>query len=204
MEILKSNTKKKSKFENLVVNLALQKVNSDRFEYDGKAVYTADMNTLIYHLLNEPTIAIPEGVRTIGAMALTQHDKLQTVTLPPTVEKIERDAFSECDSLEAITIPASVKGVYGFAFAECDVLKEVTFEGVPEHLGRRTFSGCENLRTLCVPQGSADYFRKELHLDEDPDILVVEKEERKEAKADTTKATETASKPVETEPNTKA
>lgn len=178
LDLLKASAKK-SKFENLVLNLALQKVNSDRYEYDGRAVYTADMTTLIYQLTDEPQLVIPEGVLTIGRMAVTQHDKLAKVTLPESLQRIERDAFAECDALTEITIPKSVKGVFGFSFAECDALKEVTFEGVPEHLGRRTFSGCENLHTLRVPMGSADYFRKELHIVDDPDVLVIEQDNHK-------------------------
>lgn len=158
--MLKASTKKKSKFENLVLNLALQKVNSDKFEFDGKAVYTADMDTLIYYLLNEEEFTIPDGVKTIGRMAFTQHDQLKKVSIPASVTKIERDSFSECSNLESITIPASVKGVYGFSFAECDKLKEVVFKGLPEHLGRRTFIGCENLRILNVPIGTAEKFKK--------------------------------------------
>lgn len=176
LEILKATTKKKSKFENLVLNLALQKVNSDRFEYDGQAVYTSDMTTLIYCLTNPIELLIPEGVKIVGRMALTQHSKLQKLTLPESLEKIEREAFADCDALEAVTIPASVKGIYGFAFAECDALREVVFEGVPEHIGRRTFIGCENLHIIRVPKGSADFFRKELHIIDDPDVLVIENE----------------------------
>lgn len=182
LDILKATTKKKSKFENLVVNLALQKVNSDRFEYDGKVVYTSDMETLIYSLADEPELQIPEGVRVIGRMALTQHQKLQTISFASTVEKIERDAFSDCDALETVTIPATVKGIYGFAFAECDNLREVVFEGVPEHLGRRTFFACENLHVIRVPEGTADHFRKELHIENDPDILVIESKASAEKK----------------------
>ena len=176
LELLKASTKKKSKFENLVLNLALQKVNSDNFEFDGKAVYTADMDTLIYYLLNEEEFTIPDGVKTIGRMAFTQHDQLKKVSIPASVTKIERDSFSECSNLESITIPASVKGVYGFSFAECDKLKEVVFKGLPEHLGRRTFIGCENLRILNVPIGTAEKFKKELHIVDDPDLLVIERE----------------------------
>lgn len=176
LDLLKTASKKKSKFENLVLNLALQKVNSDRFEYDGKAVYTSDMTTLIYSLADETEFIIPEGVKTIGRMALTQHQKLQKIKFASTVEKIERDAFSDCDALETVTIPATVKGIYGFAFAECDNLREVIFEGVPEHLGRRTFLGSENLHVIRVPKGSADFFRQKLHLVDDPDVLVVERE----------------------------
>ena len=154
----------------------MQKVNSDKFEFDGKAVYTADMDTLIYYLLNEEEFTIPDGVKTIGRMAFTQHDQLKKVSIPASVTKIERDSFSECSNLESITIPASVKGVYGFSFAECDKLKEVVFKGLPEHLGRRTFIGCENLRILNVPIGTAEKFKKELHIVDDPDLLVIERE----------------------------
>ena len=48
LELLKASTKKKSKFENLVLNLALQKVNSDKFEFDGKA------NVVIRHVRIAP------------------------------------------------------------------------------------------------------------------------------------------------------
>ena len=35
LEILKKKSKKDGKFENLVLNLALQKIDSDNFEFDG-------------------------------------------------------------------------------------------------------------------------------------------------------------------------
>ena len=48
LEILKKSSKKDGKFENLVLNLALQKIDSDSFEYDGEAVYTNDKKRLVY------------------------------------------------------------------------------------------------------------------------------------------------------------
>ena len=42
LEILKKKSKKDGKFESLVLNLALQKIDSDSFEFYGDAVYTAD------------------------------------------------------------------------------------------------------------------------------------------------------------------
>ena len=42
LEILKKKSKKDGKFENLVLNLALQKIDSDNFEFDGGAGYTDD------------------------------------------------------------------------------------------------------------------------------------------------------------------
>ena len=40
LEILKKKSKKDGKFENLVLNLALQKIDSDNFEFDGKYAET--------------------------------------------------------------------------------------------------------------------------------------------------------------------
>ena len=52
LEILKKKSKKDGKFENLVLNLALQKIDSDNFEFDGEAVYTGRQEAL--GLLHEP------------------------------------------------------------------------------------------------------------------------------------------------------
>ena len=48
LDILKKKSKKDGKFENLVLNLALQKIDSDSFEFDGDAVYTNDKKRLVY------------------------------------------------------------------------------------------------------------------------------------------------------------
>ncbi len=48
LEILKKSFQEDGKFENLVLNLALQKIDSDSFEYDGDAVYTNDKKHLLY------------------------------------------------------------------------------------------------------------------------------------------------------------
>lgn len=179
IEILKTTTKKESKFENLVLNLALQKMTSDKFEFDGKAVYTADKSTIVYCIQDEEELHIPQETKTIGRMAFTQHQHLKNIVIPEGVEKIEREAFFDCDQLQSVVFPASLKGIYGFSFSDCDELKKVTFKSVPEHIGRRSFSDCDSLREIHVPAGTADVFRKALRLTEDPDILVIEDEEVK-------------------------
>ena len=70
LEFLKKKASKKDgKFENLVLNLALQKIDSDCFEYDGDAVYTNNKKRLVYCMSQEASFAIPEGVEIIGEMA---------------------------------------------------------------------------------------------------------------------------------------
>lgn len=190
LEILKKSSKKDGKFENLVLNLALQKIDSDSFEYDGEAVYTNDKKRLVYCMSQETSFTIPEGVEVIGEMAFRGKKTLKNVIIANSVKEIEHDAFYDCDELDNIYVPAGVKVVRSYAFAECDKLKKITFAGTPEKVGRHTFDDCDQLHDIIVPVGSSKFFRKELHfIDGDTDYLVLE---------DSKKKAETAEKKAET------
>ena len=180
LEILKKSSKKDGKFENLVLNLALQKIDSDSFEYDGEAVYTNDKKRLVYCMSQETSFTIPEGVEVIGEMAFRGKKALKNVIIANSVKEIEHDAFYDCDELDNIYIPAGVKVVRSYAFAECDKLKKVTFAGTPEKVSRHTFDDCDQLHDIIVPVGSSKFFRKELHfIDGDTDYLVLEDSKKK-------------------------
>lgn len=180
LEILKKNSKKDGKFENLVLNLALQKIDSDSFEYDGNAVYTNDKKRLVYCMSQETSFTIPEGVEIIGEMAFRGKKALKNVIIANSVKEIEHDAFYDCDELDNVYVPAGVKKVRSYAFAECDKLKKVTFAGTPEKVGRHTFDDCDQLHDIIVPVGSSKFFRKELHFIEgDTDYLVLEDPKKK-------------------------
>ena len=175
LEILKKKSKKDGKFENLVLNLALQKIDSDSFEYDGDAVYTNDKKRLVYCMSQATSFTIPEGVEIIGEMAFRGKKTLKNVIIANSVKEIEHDAFYDCDELDNVYVPASVKVVRSYAFAECDKLKKITFAGTPEKVGRHTFDDCDQLHDIIVPAGSSKFFRKELHfIDGDTDFLVLE------------------------------
>ena len=200
LEILKKSSKKDGKFENLVLNLALQKIDSDSFEYDGEAVYTNDKKRLVYCMNQETSFTIPEGVEVIGEMAFRGKKALKNVIIANSVKEIEHDAFYDCDELDNVYVPAGVKIVRSYAFAECDKLKKITFAGTPEKVGRHTFDDCDQLHDIIVPVGSSKFFRKELHfIDGDTDYLVLEdpkkKAETAEKKAE--KKAETAEKKAE-------
>ena len=185
LEILKKSSKKDGKFENLVLNLALQKIDSDSFEYDGEAVYTNDKKRLVYCMSQETSFTIPEGVEVIGEMAFRGKKALKNVIIANSVKEIEHDAFYDCDELDNVYVPAGVKVVRSYAFAECDKLKKVTFAGTPEKVGRHTFDDCDQLHDIIVPAGSSKFFRKELHfIDGDTDYLVLEDPKKKAEKKD--------------------
>ena len=196
LEILKKSSKKDGKFENLVLNLALQKIDSDSFEFDGNAVYTNDKKRLVYCMSQETSFTIPEGVEIIGEMAFRGKKALKNVIIANSVKEIEHDAFYDCDELDNVYVPAGVKVVRSYAFAECDKLKKITFAGTPEKIGRHTFDDCDQLHDIIVPAGSSKFFRKELHfIDGDTDYLVLEKADKKAETA--AKKTEVSEKKIE-------
>ena len=185
LDILKKKSKKDGKFENLVLNLALQKIDSDSFEFDGDAVYTNDMKRLVYCMSQEASFTIPEGVEIIGEMAFRSKKTLKTIIIANSVKEIEHDAFYDCDELDNVYVPAGVKVVKSYAFAECDKLKKITFAGTPNKLSRHTFDDCDQLHDIIVPVGSSKFFRKELHfIDGDTDYLVLEDSKKKAEVAD--------------------
>ena len=180
LDILKKKSKKDGKFENLVLNLALQKIDSDSFEFDGDAVYTNDKKRLVYCMSQEASFAIPEGVEIIGEMAFRGKKALKNIIIANSVKEIEHDAFYDCDELDNVYVPAGVKVVKSYAFAECDKLKKVTFAGTPNKVSRHAFADCDQLHDIIVPVGSSKFFRKELHfIDGDTDYLVLENPEKK-------------------------
>ena len=176
LEILtKKASKKDGKFENLVLNLALQKIDSDSFEYDGEAVYTAEKKRLVYCMSNEASFTVPEGVTVIGEMAFRGKKQLKNIIIASTVKEIEHDAFYDCDELDNVYVPANVKEIKSYAFAECDKLKKITFAGVPAKLSRHVFDDCDQLHDIIVPTGASKDFRKALHyIDGDTDYIVLE------------------------------
>ncbi|MCR5239097.1 MAG: leucine-rich repeat protein [Prevotella sp.] len=186
-------SKKNEKFGNRVLNLSLQKIDSDCLKFDGKAVYTADMSTLVYVFNTNDNFTIPEGVEIIGKMAFNQRRHLKSVDIPSTVKVIEKEAFFGCDELDNICIPATVEKVKAYAFADCYSLKTVTFEGTLKHLSRNTFDDCDNLHTIVVPSGKKKTYRKYLRMNnDDAELIIFEKEMNQvaETKAAAPKATE--------------
>ena len=180
LDILKKKSKKDGKFENLVLNLALQKIDSDSFEFDGDAVYTNDKKRLVYCMSQEASFTIPEGVEIIGEMAFRGKKTLKNIIIANSVKEIEHDAFYDCDELDNVYVPAGVKVVKSYAFAECDKLKKVTFAGTPNKVSRHAFDDCDQLHDIIVPVGSSKFFRKELHfIDGDTDYLVLEDSKKK-------------------------
>jgi hypothetical protein len=173
LEKIAKQSKKGNKFESMVLNLALQKLDSENFQMEDKAVLTADGKRLVYILGDEAEVTIKDGVEVIGEMAIAKKKNLKTLHLPQGLKKIERDALVDCDALITVTIPASVEEIEAYAFADCDALKTVYFEKVPKELNRKAFADCDRLHEISVPEDGVKAIRKALHFtDGDTDFIV--------------------------------
>lgn len=167
-------SKKGTKFESLVINRVLQRLDTEDFLIGDGTVCTSDHKRLIYVLGDDPEISVAEGVEVIGEMAAAKKKNLKSVTFPNSLKKIERDAFTDCDALESIRIPASVEEIEAYAFSDCDELKHVYFEKLPKTLHRKAFAECDKLYEISVPSEGVKAARKALQLvDGDADCLVV-------------------------------
>ena len=99
---------------------------------DGCLITKPDGCLIVYPYANlEENLAIPQGVRGIGAGTFAYCEQLQTVTLPEGLTKIGTQAFGYCSSLTRVTLPDSVTELEENPFWACAKLSE--FVVSPDH-----------------------------------------------------------------------
>ena len=139
---------------------------------DGKAVYSHKGKLLVAFISDDAEYSVPEGVECIGEKAFSGNRFIRRVVLPESLRVIDDEAFFDCSSLSCVSLPEKTENIGYCAFADCMNLKDVVFCGTPQKLKRSMLSGCDNIRTITIPQGSADKFKK---LAKDYDDRIVEK-----------------------------
>lgn len=100
------------------------------------------------------SVNIPQGVIKIGNEAfsgLYYKSKLTSISLPEGLIEIGDGAFSNCP-LTSITFPQSLTILGTNAFCGTN-LTSVTFSKNLRRIGSAVFSGCENLKTVTIPEG---------------------------------------------------
>ena len=99
--------------------------NNQSYKTEGNLILTKDGTTVVTFIkLEETSVEVPEGVKTIGTMAF-YNSKMQEIHLPSTLETINDNAFRYCSSLTTVEIPNSVKTISTTAFSNCNNLSEV-------------------------------------------------------------------------------
>lgn len=138
-------------------------------------------NKMLYAMPSLKTLILPNSVTQIGIEAIAQCPNLESVTLPSSLTLIREKAFSNCTRLKSIRIPEGVTLIELYAFQDCKALTSValpkTLGQVSDQNGRyflhtrwtenkyeidynrpnnnygSTFSGCESLSEVILPEG---------------------------------------------------
>jgi hypothetical protein len=99
-------------------------------------------------------------------------DTLTSIIMPKSLESIGDRSFYECDNLETVYLPKSCQSIGSYAFYHCINLKNIDISNIYE-LGEHAFeytkietinfkcydvaygafSGCQNLKTIILPEG---------------------------------------------------
>ncbi|MDB6041323.1 MAG: Chitin binding protein [Verrucomicrobiales bacterium] len=94
---------------------------------------------------------IPNGVRTIGAVAFDGCSSLTRVTIPDGITTVPFNAFQGCTSLARVTIGKGVTSLGNQAFPNCKSLKGVYFRGSPPGAGAIVFVGDDKATVYYLP-----------------------------------------------------
>ena len=139
---------------------------SNNSQYCLKSIQLPDTVIAIGHSAfigkrNLRGINYPKSLIRIGDAAFSGCSNLEIVVFPKSIKYIGTHAFQNT-SIRVIVIPDNVQKIGSFAFAGCPKLESIEFKGVPGTIGSEVFGNCFALKEVIIPQGSADYFEKEL------------------------------------------
>lgn len=105
-------------------------------------------------------ILIPDSVIAIGKKAFSVC-RIGQLKLPDSLRYIGSYAF-RVNEIKSISFPKNIQRIGSYAFARCNQLERIEFNGLPVSIGSEVFSGCTALKEIVIPQGSSDFFEKEL------------------------------------------
>lgn len=112
------------------------------------------------------SIAIPEGVTSIGSGAFYDCFSLKDVTIPQSVTSIGDHAFHGCTGLTSFTIPDGVTTIGDSTFYGCESLTSISIPKSVTSIGFDAFFGCKELTSLEIPEG-VTYINSEDNLGND-------------------------------------
>ena len=97
------------------------------------------------------TVAIPNGVTSIGDYAFNGCSGLASIEIPDSVTNIEGYAFAYCISLTSIVIPNDITNINPNTFSYCSNLTNIVIPNSVTSIVWSTFSGCSSLISLTIP-----------------------------------------------------
>ena len=92
----------------------------------------------------------PDGLKTIGAYAFEENQRLRDVTINDGVETIERSAFQGA-GVETVIMPDSVTSIGELAFYNSKSLSEITLSKNLKEIPDYVFYNCSSLSEVEIP-----------------------------------------------------
>ena len=148
--------------------LVVVKNDSPHFVYKNGALYTKDMETMIYcSILGEETeFVVPDTVKVICKHTFFLCDRFELIVLPESLQKMENNPFSGCSKLtlvnhsKAYFIQDDV--IYnGFRTAVVGTLNKIASDRLVllpgiKTINRNSFWNCKGIKTIVLPESLID------------------------------------------------
>ena len=119
--------------------------------------YTEHIGNHAFRDSGAESIALPEGVTSIGNFAFTDNDRLKEIALPQSLTSIDHYAFSWCTALGKITIPDGVTELPQGLFSWCTELKDVALGAKTEKIDTSVFRLCGKLERITISESNTHF-----------------------------------------------
>ena len=97
------------------------------------------------------SIEIPDTVKTIGAQAFCECNRLRTIKLPKDLKYVETKLFFNCNDLKTVEIPWGVVEIKESVFEGCSSLTDINIPNTVTSIGNSVFYDCRALASIDVP-----------------------------------------------------
>ncbi len=118
--------------------------NSDLRTIGNRAFYGCSNSSLT-------SIALPNGLTTIGSETFRNCSKVTNVTMPNTVTTIGTYAFYGCGNLTNITLSSEITVIPSYTFNACSKLNNITLPSKIKNIGSYAFNSCIGLTSITLP-----------------------------------------------------
>ena len=99
------------------------------------------------------TIAIPEGVTSIGGDVFSNCPKLVSASIPGTVTEMGTWLFWSCDELKTVTLGEGFTKISSRMFYDCPKLTDITIPKSVNTIEYGAFDDCSSLEQIKIPSG---------------------------------------------------
>ena len=105
-------------------------------------------NYLCYSMKQLDTVALPQGLKTIGNYAFAFCSTLKGVEIPASVTLVAKNSFSYCTALKNFAFPEGITTVATEVLYGCTALEEVYIPASVTTINSNAFYNCSNLMAI--------------------------------------------------------